>query len=89
MHASRRGSLNQPPHKEDRFRTTHGKGDGGSGQGDQAPEVGASTGIAMVREPTGDRLTASTVEPSEGGPMHGAMEKLTGSDKKTGSIGGE
>ena len=74
MHASGRGPLDEPPDKEERFRPSEGKSQGGSGEGDEAPEVRASTGIATVCEPARDRLRCVNGRVKSEGSMLGAME---------------
>ena len=59
VHTSRRGSLDHSPDKEDRLGTTHGKSHGRGSQGNQAPQIGTSTGITTVGEPCSDCLTGS------------------------------
>ena len=82
MHASGRGSLDQPPDEEERFRPSEGKSQGGSGEGDEAPEVRASTGIATVCEPARDRLRCVNGRLKSEGPMLGAMEVKKAKKKK-------
>lgn len=54
MHNSGRGTLNQSPHKEQRFRLAQGKGYGRRSQGNQSPEVRTLPGITTIREPSRD-----------------------------------